>query len=75
MSNFYDNEPDSMANKLWEGHQELMKENQELKEALKNTVVAWEKLPGSKNYTVREVSNWLSHDMKPAIDNLREIIK
>lgn len=40
-----------------------------------NLIAAWESLEGGRNYTAKEVGQWLLNDMKPAIDTLREDIK
>jgi hypothetical protein len=40
-------------------------------EALQGVVEAWEALPGNRHYGVREVQEWMSGDMKPAIDAAR----
>jgi hypothetical protein len=41
----------------------------------KDIIKAWEKLPGGKRYSVREVQNWLIHIMSPAINKLRKKLK
>jgi hypothetical protein len=42
------------------------------KKLLKEIVAAWESLEGNKNYSPREIADWLSEDMKPVMDKIRE---
>ena len=40
-------------------------------QALRAVVEAWESLPGGQWYSPQEVQDWLSSEMKPAIDGAR----
>jgi hypothetical protein len=44
------------------------------KKAVTQLITAWEALPGGRNYSSREIEEWLQWDMKPAIDKAREFI-
>ena len=46
----------------------------EMLEALIEVASAWESLKGGKSYSPSEIDNWLSYNMKPAIDKCRETI-
>lgn len=43
-------------------------------EDAKEVVAAWEALKGGRNYSGREIEQWLADYMKPAIDKLRSKI-
>jgi hypothetical protein len=51
----------------------IKKENKRLKITLSKVIIAWEKLVGGKYYTSKEIEYWLCNDMKPIIDELRQI--
>jgi hypothetical protein len=44
------------------------------REALEKIIDAWEALPGGRDFSVREISAWLSNDMTPAINAARKAI-
>lgn len=41
----------------------------------KEIIAAWDKLPGGRNYSTREVQRWIIEDMAPAINSLRKKVK
>ena len=48
---------------------------EELREGIRDTIRAWEAIPGNQHHTIKVVQKWLVDDMKPSIDNLRNLIK
>lgn len=43
--------------------------------AMVGIVYAWESLEGNNSYSSRDIENWLSSEMKPAIDRIKEVLK
>jgi hypothetical protein len=43
--------------------------------ALDGVVEAWEALPGGRNYTNREVAEWLAKHMSPSINVARKALR
>ncbi len=52
----------------------LRERGAELVGALDGTVIAWEALPGPRYHTPSEVEQWLSKNMKPAMDVARAVL-
>jgi hypothetical protein len=49
--------------------------NKQLLAAAKALISAWESLPGGREYSPKQISNWLSDNMKPAVYGLRNAIR
>lgn len=43
----------------------------DIREAIADTIKAWESLAGDKRYSYKDIEDWLKEQMQPAIDKLR----
>lgn len=64
----------------WNGYKKAEEEKKKeatksLQEGVVDLIKAWESLPGNKYYPGVVLEKWLVEHMKPAINNLRNLIK
>lgn len=65
----------SVARAVIEEVEKLRAERDRPRDALTGVVIGWEALAGGRDYSPREIEQWLIEYMKPAIDKARAALK